>query len=206
MQSEFTMPKVELHLHLEGAAPPALIQQMAHEKMVDIKGIFDQNGHYVFRDFTHFLAVYEAATSVLTQPLDFYRLTRAVLEQSAAHGVIYTEAFLSPDFCGQAELGPWREYLSAIQEAAADAEKSFGIVMKGIVTCIRHFGAEKGPFARQKPQGILSAALAWGVQRPLVSNQITSIVLIWPAKLAFASPHMRENGVGPKVSDRRSLT
>lgn len=143
MQSEFTMPKVELHLHLEGAAPPALIQQMAHEKKVDIKGIFDQNGHYVFRDFTHFLAVYEAATSVLTQPLDFYRLTRAVLEQSAAHGVIYTEAFLSPDFCGQAELGPWREYLFAIQEAAADAEKSFGIVMKGIVTCIRHFGPQK---------------------------------------------------------------
>ena len=60
MQSEFTMPKVELHLHLEGAAPPALIQQMAHEKKVDIKGIFDQNGHYVFRDFTHFFIFFIA--------------------------------------------------------------------------------------------------------------------------------------------------
>ena len=119
------MPKVELHL-LEGAAPPALIQQMAHEKKVDIKGIFDQKVITCFA-ISHFLAVYEAATSVLTQPLDFYRLTRAVLEQSATHGVIYTEAFLSPDFCGQAELGPWREYLSAIQEAATDAKNPLAL-------------------------------------------------------------------------------
>ena len=143
MQTEFDMHKVELHLHLEGAAPPTLIRQIAHEKKADIDGIFDEQGHYVFRDFAHFLAVYETATSVLTEPMDFYRLTRAVLDQSATHGVIYTEAFLSPDFCGQARLGPWREYLSAIQEAAQESEKEHGIVMKGIVTCIRHFGPDK---------------------------------------------------------------
>ena len=143
MQSEFNMPKVELHLHLEGAAPPALIRQIAHEKKADINGIFDDQGHYVFRDFAQFLEVYEAATSVLTEPMDYYRLTRAVLDQSATHRVIYTEAFLSPDFCGQAQLGPWREYLSAIQEAAQETEKKHGIVMKGIVTCVRHFGPEK---------------------------------------------------------------
>ena len=55
MQSEFTMPKVELHLHPEGAAPPALIQQMAHEKKVDIKGIFDQNGQLRVSRFHTFL-------------------------------------------------------------------------------------------------------------------------------------------------------
>ena len=137
------MPIVELHLHLEGAAPPTLIRQIAHQKKVDIDGIFDDRGYYVFHDFTHFLGVYEAATSVLTEPMDFYRLTRAVLDQSAAHGVAYTEAFLSLDFCGQAKLGPWREYLSAIQEAAQKAKKSHGIVMKGIVTCIRRLGPDK---------------------------------------------------------------
>lgn len=87
--------------------------------------------------------MYEAATSVLTEPMDFYYLTRAVLDQSAAHQVLYTEAFLSPDFCGKTELGPWHEYLSAIQEAAPEAEKAHGIVMKGYVTCIRHFGPDK---------------------------------------------------------------
>ena len=75
--------------------------------------------------------------------MDFYRLTHAVLDQSAAHGVVYKEDFLSPDFCGQATLGPWGEYLSAIQKAAQEAEKAHGIVMKLIVTCIRHFGPDK---------------------------------------------------------------
>ena len=34
------LAKVELHLHLEGAAPAAFIRQLAHEKNVDISGIF----------------------------------------------------------------------------------------------------------------------------------------------------------------------
>lgn len=134
------IPKVELHLHLEGAAPPDLIRRMAKEKSVNITGVFDAQGHYTFDDFAHFLQVYEAATSVLKRPEDYARLTTAVLEQSAEQGVIYTEAFLSPDFCGGGDLGAWREYLQAIVEAATQAERAHGIVMRGVVTCIRHFG------------------------------------------------------------------
>ncbi len=136
-------PKVELHLHLEGAAPPALICDIAKEKSKDIGGIFDAQGNYAYRDFDEFLKVYEAATSVLTSPEDYHRLTLAVLEECAANGVIYAETFLSPDFCGGRDVGGWREYLQAIQEAADQAERSDGIVLRGIVTCIRHFGPEK---------------------------------------------------------------
>ncbi len=137
------LPKVELHLHLEGAAPPAFIRGLAKEKSMDISGIFAEDGSYAFNDFWHFLEVYEAATATLQSPEDFYRLTLAVLEESAASGVIYSEAFLSPDFCGGRDLVAWREYLQAIEEAAAAAEKTHGIVLKGIVTPIRHFGPEK---------------------------------------------------------------
>ena len=112
------MPKVELHLHIEGAAPPAFIRGLAAEKHVDLSGIFDERGAYKFRDFWEFLKVYEAATSVLQTPEDFARLTTAVLEESAAHGVIYCESFLSPDFCGGRDLSAWKEYLAAIREAA----------------------------------------------------------------------------------------
>ena len=45
------------------------------------------------------------------------------------------------------ELGPWRKYLSAIQEAAQEAEKAHGLVMKGIVTCIRHILPDKAKHA-----------------------------------------------------------
>jgi adenosine deaminase len=138
-----TLPKVELHLHLEGGAPAGFIRGLAKEKKIDLSGIFNEDGSYRFTDFWNFLKVYEAACTTLQSPQDFYRLTMAVLEESAASGVVYTEAFLSPDFCGGRDLGAWREYVHAIEEAAAKAEADFGITMRGVITCIRHFGPEK---------------------------------------------------------------
>jgi len=136
-------PKVELHLHLEGAAPPAFIRGLAKEKKLDLQGLFNEDGSYRFADFWNFIKVYEAACTTLTRPEDFARLTLAVLEESAAGGVIYTEVFLAPDFCGGRDMGAWREYLHAIEEAADKAEKTLGITMRGIVTCVRHFGPDK---------------------------------------------------------------
>ncbi|CUH63994.1 Adenine deaminase [Thalassovita gelatinovora] len=136
-------PKVELHLHLEGAAPPAFVRGLAQEKGINLDRVFDERGNYAFRDFTHFLQVYEAATQVLKTPEDYRRLTLAVLEQCAENGVIYAETFLSPDFCGGRDVIAWKEYLHAMKEAAQQAEAQMGITLRGIVTCIRHFGPDK---------------------------------------------------------------
>ncbi len=136
------MPKLELHLHHEGAAPPEFIRQLAAEKSVNLSGIFDRNGSYRYTDFPDFLRVYEAATQVPKTPEDYHRLTLAVLEQSAQHGVIYCESFLSPDFCGGGDLPAWRDYLAAIEDAAGMAERAHGITLRGIVTAVRHFGPD----------------------------------------------------------------
>jgi adenosine deaminase len=127
-----SLPKVELHLHLEGAAPPAFIRGLAREKNIDISGIFTENGGYRFTDFWNFIKVYEAACTTLQSPKDFHRLTLAVLEQSAAAGVVYCETFLSPDFCGGGDLAAWRDYLQAIEDAAQEAERTMGITLRGI--------------------------------------------------------------------------
>jgi len=141
------MKKLELHLHLEGGAPPAFIRGLAQEKNIDLSGIFDERGSYAYTDFVDFLRVYEAACTTLQTPEDFRRLTLAVLEESAANGVVYSETFLSPDFCGGGDVGAWREYLHAIREAADEAEGRMGITLRGIVTCIRHFGPEQAKTA-----------------------------------------------------------
>lgn len=139
--------KVELHLHLEGGAPPSFIAGLAVEKNIDIAGIFDERGNYTYRDFDHFLTVYEAACTTLQGPEDFRRLVLAVLEESASHGVVYSETFLSPDFCGGGDLSAWRDYLAAMTEAADEAQRTMGITLKGIITCIRHFGPEQAKTA-----------------------------------------------------------
>ena len=46
------IPKIELHLHLEGGAPPAFIRGIAREKHVDLSGIFREDGGYTYRDFS----------------------------------------------------------------------------------------------------------------------------------------------------------
>jgi adenosine deaminase len=138
-----SFPKIELHLHFEGGAPPRFIAGLAKEKKIDISGIFDEQGNYTYRDFDHFLRVYEAACTTLQTPEDFRRLCLAVLTESAENGVVYSETFLSPDFCGGGDLVAWREYLHAIEEGAAEAERDMGITLRGIITGIRHFGPEQ---------------------------------------------------------------
>ncbi len=131
------VPLVELHLHLEGAAPPDFIRRLADEKKIRLDGVFGEDGSYVYEDFSHFLKVYEEATKVLTGPDEFFRLTETVLQQSADQGVIYTECFLSPDFCGGGDLEAWRDYVAAMEEAAA------GVWRAGGSPC----GAVSRPFA-----------------------------------------------------------
>lgn len=132
-----SFPKVELHLHLEGAADPQFVRAAAQEKGHNLDGIFHDDGSYKYRDFNDFLNVYEAATEVLKTPEDYQRLTQSVLENLAKHNVVYAETFISPDFCGGRDLGAWKEYLAAIQEAHVD-----GVMLRGIVTSIRHFGPD----------------------------------------------------------------
>lgn len=152
------LPKVELHLHLEGAAPPAFIAGLAKEKHLDIAGIFDADGNYSYRDFWHFIDVYHTACTALKTPEDYQRLVLTVLEAQAENGVVYSELSLSPDFCGGRDLGAWREYLHAIREASARAEHDMGIVSRGIVTCIRHFGPDA---ARQTARCAAETAGDW---------------------------------------------
>jgi len=182
------LPKIELHLHLEGGAPPDFIRALAADKAVAPPSIFDAAGDYAYRDFWHFLHVYEAATALVQSPEEYRRLTLAVLEQSAAAGVIYSETFLSPDFCGGRDLGAWREYLDAIREAADEAEARFGIALRGVVTCIRHFGPDK---ARETARCAAETAGDWLVGFGLAGDETAGRA----AEFAYAFDMAREAGL-----------
>ena len=183
------LAKVELHLHLEGAAPPAFIRTIAGEKGLDISRIFTPDGAYEYRDFLQFLEIYEVATSALQSPEDFARLVGAVLAESAAHGVVYTEAFLSPDFCGGRDVGAWLEYSAAMHEAAQQAEKAHGIAMRGVITAIRHFGPDK---ARETARCAQESAGDWITGFGIAGDENAGEL----ADFAYAFDMAREAGLG----------
>ena len=183
------MPKAELHLHLEGAAPPAFIRGLAAEKGMRLAGVFDAAGAYAFDDFWQFLKVYEAATAVLQTPEDFARLVTAVLEDRAADGVVYAEAFLSPDFCGGGDIDAWIDYLAAMREAAGAAERSMGITLRGIVTCIRHLGPDR---ARAAARCAAETAGDWLVGFGIAGDERA----LHPKDFTWAFDCAREAGLG----------
>ena len=132
-------PKIELHLHLEGAAPPVLVRRLGAEQGKDLTGLFDAQGGYAWSDFTTFLAAYEAMSRVFEDPETYSDLTEAVLREQAANGVVYTEIFLSPPSLFGGDCGRW-EAMRAAAEAGADRVQC--ISCRFIPVVIRHHGPE----------------------------------------------------------------
>src|SRR5688500_20133391 len=70
------MPKVELHVHLEGSMRPHVLLELARRNGVDLPAV-DEEGlrrWFQFRDFPHFVEVYLACSRVLRAPEDFQLL------------------------------------------------------------------------------------------------------------------------------------
>ncbi|MEX2518047.1 MAG: adenosine deaminase [Paracoccaceae bacterium] len=153
MTDFLAIPKIELHIHLEGAAPPALVRDLAAEQNIHLEGLFDAAGEYASSDFTSFLAAYEEMSKVFAEPASYRALTEAVLEEQAANGVIYTEIFLSPPSLNFDEPA-WRDMLAAAEAGADAAEAKHGIACRFIPVIIRHHGPEK---ARESVEVMLRA-------------------------------------------------
>lgn len=71
--------------------------------------------------------------------------------------MVYAELFVSPEFCGGADLSAWRDHLAAMTEVA-DRARADGIDSRGIVTAIRHFGADR---ARKTARCAAETAGGW---------------------------------------------
>ncbi|SOH94105.1 adenosine deaminase [Monaibacterium marinum] len=131
------LAKVELHLHLEGAAPPAFMRDLAAEKGMDLSAVIDGD-NYIYTDFPAFLAAYEAVSAALQTPDDYRRLVRAVLEQSRAQGVVYTELFVAPAITGSS-MADWPDYLAGMEAGADDVPE---VECRFTSTAVRHLGAD----------------------------------------------------------------
>lgn len=135
--------KIELHLHIEGATPPALAREVAARKGIDTDGMFAPDGGYAWDDFTDFLRAYDRVAALFTTPEDHRQLAEAVLRECAKHGVIYAELAISSDHVAQGDPARWAEYLAAITEGAEAAEAATGVKANFIATTIRHLGPER---------------------------------------------------------------
>jgi adenosine deaminase len=140
------LPKVSLHLHLEGAVRAATFIDLAERHGVPVPGGRGVDSVYdidAYADLGEFMQTYDIVGSVIRDADDFHRVTYESLADGAAHGVMYREMFVSP----QSHEGVGYEVLlDGITAGIRDAERDHGIGCRLIVAANR----EKGPIAARQ--------------------------------------------------------
>jgi adenosine deaminase len=119
------LKKVELHCHLEGAAPPSLTSAQARKYNIDI-GAYLSDGAYVWHDFASFLKCYDAISEVYKTAEDYALLTETYLAELAGIGTIYSELIVSPDHGKRIGLGA-DAYIEGVCEGIRRAKAASGI-------------------------------------------------------------------------------
>ncbi|WP_417688060.1 adenosine deaminase [Roseibium sp.] len=140
MTYPMTVPKAELHCHIEGAASPSLVARQAEKYGVDVSSIIGGDGKYIWSDFTTFLQAYDLASSVFKSPADYALLSESYFRMLAAEGAIYGEVFISPDHAQAAGLS-YRSYVEGLAAGIERAKEDTGIEGRMIAIGVRHFGA-----------------------------------------------------------------
>jgi adenosine deaminase len=91
-------PKVELHIHLEGAIPLETMWSLISRHGGDpaVPDRTELVRRLVYRDFPHFIDAWTWMTGFLRTPDDFTTLADAVATSLAAQHILYAEASISP--------------------------------------------------------------------------------------------------------------
>ncbi len=134
--------KVELHVHLEGTAPPELIGRLAQRNGLEVPaGLLDHADRFVYTDFLDFLRAYDTAASVIRTAEDYRDITYEYLRSCADEGAIYVELTASPDHAALVGLTD-AEHLAGIAQGIDDA-RPHGIEGRILISAVRNFGVEQ---------------------------------------------------------------
>ena len=133
----------ELHVHLEGTVPPALIQKLADRNGLSVpEGVFASPDRFRWVDFLDFLRTYDLAASVIRTEQDYRDITYEYLMGCAREGAIYVELIVSPDHAALVGL-PAAEHYAGIAAGIDDARRDGDIEARMLVTAVRNFGVER---------------------------------------------------------------
>jgi len=138
-----SLPKVELHLHIEGTLEPELMLKLAKRNNVHIpfKSIAEVRDAYNFHNLQSFLDIYFQGADVLINEQDFFELTWAYLLRCKDDNVLHTEVFFDPQ--AHTERGIcFDTVVNGIHRALIKGRTELGISSKLIMCFLRHLDEE----------------------------------------------------------------
>jgi len=137
------LPKVELHLHIEGSLEPELMFALAERNGVELPyaSVDEVRSAYDFSDLQSFLDIYYAGACVLLTEQDFYDLTWAYLLRCRTDEVCHTEIFFDPQTHTDRGVA-FETVVEGISRALVDGREKLGISSELILCFLRHLSAE----------------------------------------------------------------
>ena len=168
------LPKVELHLHLEGSVLPATLRELSRSKgrtgsEVDRWVDKQQQRGFRYANFMEFVEAFKFVAVLLETPQDYALAAARLMERLAAQNVKYAEVTLS------AGVVLWkRQQLGAVYEAVRavtiEAEARLGVRVNWIFDAVRQFGAEPARqvaewAGRFRSQGVVAFGLGGDEER-----------------------------------------
>jgi len=136
------MPKVELHLHLEGTIMPGTLLELAQRNGVELpaRDIVGVEQLFRYRNFGEFLTVYMALVRAIRSGEDFERLAHEAGTMLARQQVRYAEVMLSPmQHLNRVDL---REAIAGTAAGFQRVERETGLVVRLGLDYGRQYGPE----------------------------------------------------------------
>ena len=138
-----TLPKTELHVHIEGTFEPELMFAIAQRNQVKLpySSVDELKQAYDFHNLQSFLDLYYAGANVLLHEQDFYDLTWAYLEKCKQDNVVHTEIFFDPQTHTDRGIS-FETMFNGIYRACEDAKAQLKITSHLIMCFLRHLSEE----------------------------------------------------------------
>ncbi len=139
------LPKVEQHLHIVGSVRPETLFWLEEQAGTNMpfKTVEEVHQLFQYRDFPHFISIYNMVVNCITEEDQFERITYEMLEGDAQCNVRYVEAsFSAPDHIFQGL--EYSRMLEAINKGIRRAQRDFGIQCNIRIDLVRNYGPEVG--------------------------------------------------------------
>jgi len=155
-----TLPKTELHVHIEGTLEPELAFALAGRNGVELPfaDVDALRAAYDFDGLQSFLDLYYATMAVLLTEQDFADLTVAYLERAAAQGLAHAEVFFDPQ-AHTARGVDLAAVIDGIATGLAIGRERWGITSALILCFLRHLPADSAMQTLEHAMSIRAGAI-----------------------------------------------
>ena len=141
-----SLPKAELHLHLEGTIVPATLVELSKRHDATPLALSQAEALYQFPDFTGFLLAFKAVCDRLLRPEDYELAAWRMCQRLAEQGVVHAEVYISVGV-----IYHWRNpdpdtfdaIFEGLERGRRRAERELGLTLYWILDAVRHFPLEE---------------------------------------------------------------